>query len=74
MTGCTPNQIQEAFKKGDNEILNKANETELKRKKGNLSKQVFQIRNLVRLYQPSDKTRQIWSNTIYTVEKVFKPQ
>jgi len=54
MTGCTPNQIQEAFKKGDNEILNKANETELKRKKGNLSKQVFQIRNLVRLYEPSD--------------------
>ena len=33
MTGCTPNQIQEAFKKGDNEILNKANETELKKKK-----------------------------------------
>ena len=45
-----------------------------KRKKGNLSKQIFKNRDLVRLYQPSDKTRQVWSNKIYTVEKVFKPQ
>ena len=74
ITGFTPNQLQEAFKNQDTEILNKANETELKKKVGNLSKQVFQIRNLVRLYQPSDKIRQVWSNKIYTVEKVFKPQ
>ena len=33
ITGFTPNQIQEAFKNDDNEILNKANETELKKKK-----------------------------------------
>ena len=26
------------------------------------------------IYQPSDKTRQAWSNKIYTVEKVFKLQ
>jgi hypothetical protein len=74
ITGFTPNQIQEAFKNEDNEILDKANETELKKKKGNLSKQIFKVRDLVRLYQPSDKTRQVWSNKIYTVEKVFKPQ
>jgi uncharacterized protein YoxC len=59
ITGFTPNQIQQAFKNEDTEILNKANETELKKKVGNLSKQVFQIRNLVRPYQPSDKTRQV---------------
>jgi len=46
----------------------------LKRKKNNLSKKIFKIRDLVRLYQPSDKTRQVWSNKIYTIEKVFKPQ
>jgi transposase InsO family protein len=74
ITGFTPNQIQEAFKNEDTELLNKANEKELKKKKGNLSKQEFKIRDLVRLHQPSDKTRQVWSNKIYTVEKVFKPQ
>jgi hypothetical protein len=74
ITGFTPNQIQEAFKNGDNEILDKANETELKKKKGNLSQQEFKVRDLVRIHQPSDKTRQVWSNKIYTVEKVFKPQ
>jgi uncharacterized protein YoxC len=74
ITGFTPNQIQQAFKNEDTEILNKAYDTELKKKKGNLSKQIFKVRDLVRLHQPSDKTRQVWSNKIYTVEKVFKPQ
>jgi transposase InsO family protein len=74
ITGFTPNQIQEAFKNEDTEILDKAYDTELKKKVGNLSKQEFKVRDLVRLYQPSDKTRQVWSNKIYTVEKVFKPQ
>jgi uncharacterized protein YoxC len=74
ITGFTPNQIQEAFKNDDNEILDKAYDTELKKKKGNLSQQEFKVRDLVRLHQPSDKTRQVWSNKIYTVEKVFKPQ
>jgi uncharacterized protein YoxC len=74
ITGFTPNQIQEAYEHDDTQILDKAYDTELKKKVGNLSKQIFQIRNLVRLYQPSDKTRQAWSNKIYTVEKVFKPQ
>ena len=29
---------------------------------------------MVRLHKPSDKTRQVWSNEIYTIEKVYKPQ
>jgi uncharacterized protein YoxC len=62
ITGFTPNQIQEAFKNEDTEILDKAYDTELKKKKGNLSKQIFKVRDLVRLHQPSDKTRQVWSN------------
>ena len=33
MTGFTPNQLQEAFKKGDNEILDKAFDEELNNKK-----------------------------------------
>jgi uncharacterized protein YoxC len=74
ITGFTPNQIQEAFKNDDTIVLDKAYDTELKKKKGNLSQQEFKVRDLVRLYQPSDKTRQVWSNKIYTVEKVFKPQ
>ena len=72
--GFIPNQIQEAFKNEDTQILDKAYDTELKKKVGNLSKQIFKNRDLVRLYQPSDKTRQVWSNKIYTIEKVFKPQ
>ena len=45
----------------------------MKKKFGNISKEIFKIRDLVRIYQPSDKTRQVWSNEIYTIEKVFKP-
>ena len=60
-----PNQIQQAYQNDDTIILDKAYDTELKKKVGNLS----QIINLVRLYQPSDKTRQVWSNKIYTIEK-----
>ena len=47
MTGFNPNQLQEAFKKGDNEILDKAFDEELKKKKGNLSKQIFKNRDLL---------------------------
>jgi hypothetical protein len=74
ITGFTPNQIQDAYEHDDTIVLDKAYDTELKKKVGNLSKQTFKIRDLVRLHQPSDKTRQAWSNKIYTVEKVFKPQ
>jgi hypothetical protein len=74
ITGFTPNQTQQAYEDDDKDILNKAYETELKKKNGNLSQQIFKIRDLVRIYQPSDKTRQAWINKIYTIEKVFKPQ
>jgi uncharacterized protein YoxC len=56
ITGFKPNQIQHAYEHCDTQILNKAFDEELKKKKGNVYKQIFQIRNLVRLYQPSDKT------------------
>ena len=29
---------------------------------------------MVRIYLPSDKTRLSWSNEIYEIEKVYKPQ
>jgi hypothetical protein len=74
ITGFTPEQIKQAYEHDDKELLDKAYDTELTKKVGNLSQQIFKIRDSVRLYQPSDKTRQVWSNKIYTIEKVFKPQ
>ena len=73
ITGFTPNQIKEAYENDNKELLDEAFDTELKKKFGNISKEIFKIRDLVRIYQPSDKTRQVWSNEIYTIEKVFKP-
>jgi len=73
ITGFTPNQIQEAFENDDKEILDEAYDKELKKKKGNISKEVFGKKDWVRIYLPSDKTRQSWSNEIYEVERVFKP-
>ena len=74
ITGFTPNEIQEAYENDDKELLDKAYDTELKKKNGNISEQIFKVRDLVRIYQPSDKTRQTWSNKIYTIEKVYKPR
>ena len=73
ITGYTPNKIQEAVLENNEELLNKAQENELKKKKGNISKEIFYIKDLVRIIQPSDKTRQVWSNEIYEIEKVYKP-
>jgi len=73
ITGFTPNQIQEAYENDDKEILDEAYDKELKKKKGNISKEVFGKKDWVRIYLPSDKTRQSWSNEIYEVERVFKP-
>jgi len=72
-TGFTPEEIKEAYENDDKETLEKAFDTELKKKFGNISKEIFEIRDLVRIYQPSDKTRQVWSNEIYSIEKVCKP-
>ena len=44
-----------------------------KKKKGNLSKYFFYIKDLVRIIQPSDKKQQVWSHKIYKIEKVYKP-
>jgi hypothetical protein len=73
ITGFTPDQIKEAYENDNKALLDEAFDTELKKKFGNISKEIFKIRYLVRIYQPSDKTRQVWSKEIYTIEKVFKP-
>ena len=74
ITGFTPNEIKSAFKIDDNVILDSAREKELKIKKKNISKEVYEKGDLVRLHQPSDKTRQVWSNEIYEIERVYKPK
>jgi len=72
ITGFTPNEIQTAFKNDDNVILDSAHDKELKIK--NISKEVFEKGDLVRRHQPSDKTRQVWSNEVYEIERVYKPK
>jgi len=74
ITGFIPNTIQTAFKNDDNEILDSARGKELKIKKANISKEVFKKGDLVRRHQPSDKTRQVWSNEVYEIERVYKPK
>ena len=74
ITGFTPNEIQTAFKNDDNVILDSARDKELKIKKGNISKEVYEKGDQVRLHQPSDKTRQVWSNEINEIERVYKPK
>ena len=70
ITGFTPKEILEAVLEENKELLEEALENELKTKRGNISKGVFYVRDFVRMIQPSDKTRQVWSNEIYEVEKV----
>ena len=48
ITGFTPNEIQTAFKNDDNVILDSAHDIELKIKKKNISKDVFEKGDLVR--------------------------
>jgi len=74
ITGHTPNEIQKAYKNDDNVVLESARDKELKIKKKNISKEVFEKGDLVRRHQPSDKTRQVWSNEIYEIERVYKPK
>jgi len=74
ITGYTPNEIQKAYKNDDNVVLESARGKEVKIKKKNISKEVFEKGDLVRLHQPSDKTRQVWSNEIYEIERVYKPK
>jgi transposase InsO family protein len=74
ITGFTPKEIQTAFKNNDKVVLDEAFDTELKKKKPNISREVFEVGDLVRIHKPSDKTRQVWSNEVYEIEKVFKPK
>jgi len=74
ITGYTPNDIQKAYKNDDKIVLDSAHDKELKKKKSNISREVFEKGDLVRLYRPSDKTRQIWSNEVYEIVRVYKPK
>lgn len=70
----TPKELEKAYKEDKKEVLDKAYDKELKKKGSNISKENFEIGDKVRIYQPSDKTRQKWSNEIYEVSKVIKPK
>ena len=72
--GFTPKEIQTAFKNNDKEVLEEAFNKELKKKKSNISREVFDVGDLVRIHTPSDKTRQVWSNEVYEIERVYKPK
>ena len=73
ITGFTPNQIQEAYEKNDKGVLEEAYNKELKKKGSNISKEIYNVGDFVRIHEPSDKTRQVWSNEIYEIENVMKP-
>jgi len=49
ITGFTPNDIQKAFKNNDKIVLDSAYSKELKKKKSNISREVFEKGDLVRL-------------------------
>ena len=74
ITGFTPNEIQKAFKNNNKDVLEEAFNKEFKKKKPNISKEIFEVGDLVRIHTPSDKTRQVWSDDVYEIEKVYKPK
>ena len=55
ITGITPNDIQKAYKSNDKIVLDSAYDKELKKKKSNISREVFEVGDTVRLYRPSNK-------------------
>jgi len=72
ITGFKPNAIQTAFKDNDKVILDEAFEKELKKKKTNIPREVYEVGDLVRIHKPADKTRQVWSNEVYEIERLYK--
>jgi len=66
--------LHRMIKSYDKIILDTAYDKELKKKKSNISREVFEKGDLVRLYTPSDKTRQVWSNEVYEIAIVYKPK
>ena len=74
ITGFTLNDIQKAYKNNDKIVLDSAYDKELKKKKSNISREVFEVGDLVRLHRPSDKTRQSWSDEVYEIIRVYKPK
>jgi transposase InsO family protein len=49
ITGFTPNKIENAVLENDEELLNRAQENELKTKSGNISKVKFYVRDFVKI-------------------------
>jgi hypothetical protein len=71
-TGFASKEIQTAFKNDNKYVLEEAYKKEMKIKRPNTSKEVFEVGDLVRIHTPSDKTRQVWSNEVYEIERVYK--
>ena len=69
ITGFTPNEIQTAFKNSDKVVLDEVFDTELKKKKPNISREVYEVGDSVRIHKPSDKTRQVWSKKYMKLRK-----
>ena len=74
ITGFTPSDILKAYKNNDKIVLDSAHDKELKKKKSNISREVFEKGDLVRLYRPSDRIRQSWSDEVYEIVRVYKPK
>ena len=67
----TPSEIE---KMNENETKNEYNRQRNTKQK-NISNQAFNVGDKVRIYIPSDKYKSLkWSEEIYMVDKVFKPQ
>ena len=71
--GKTPNEIEE--NRNDNNFTNNVKDKDIKKKKNNIAKQKFHVRDIVRIYEPNDLMKSInWSDKTYKIEKVFKPK
>ena len=71
----SPQQIEDAYKNNDTEFIENIHTKDRNTKSNTISKQTFKPFDEVRVYQPSDKIKTLkWSQEVYMVEKVFKPQ
>lgn len=78
-TQKTPNEIEQAWKDKQNpdskQTMGEVYDYQVMEKSKSLAKQKFEVGDKVRYYQPNDKFKSnIWSQAIYTIEKVIKPK
>lgn len=70
----TPNHIEKEYAENNDEFISNIKDKDIKKKKNNISTQEFNIRDKVRIYQPSEKIKSLnWSPETYIIDKVFKP-